>query len=79
MGSLSLLQGVFLTQELNWDLLLCRWILHQLSHQGSLSCVLPTNRAIATITSASFCSVSEIVTANLQSQHFSLFQELSLL
>ena len=34
-GSLSLLQGIFLTQELNWGLLHCRWILHQLSYQGS--------------------------------------------
>ena len=30
-GSLSLLQGNFLTQESNWALLRCRWILYQLS------------------------------------------------
>ena len=35
MGSLSLLQQNFPTQELNWDLLHCRWILYQLSYQGS--------------------------------------------
>ena len=34
-GSLSLLQGIFLSQESNWGLLHCRWILHQLSHKGS--------------------------------------------
>ena len=34
-GSLSLLQGIFLTWELNQSLLHCRWILYQLSHQGS--------------------------------------------
>ena len=34
-GSLSLLQWIFLTQELNWGLLHCRWILYQLSYQGS--------------------------------------------
>ena len=34
-GSLSLLQGNFLTQELNWGLLHCRQILYQLSYQGS--------------------------------------------
>ena len=34
-GSLSLLQRIFLTQELNWDLLHFRWILYQLSYQGS--------------------------------------------
>ena len=35
-GSLSLLQGIFPTQGLNPDLPCCRWILYQLSHQGSL-------------------------------------------
>ena len=34
-GSLSLLQGVFPTQGSNPSLLHCRWILYQLSHQGS--------------------------------------------
>ena len=32
-GSLSLLQWIFLTQELNWGLLHSRWILYQLSYQ----------------------------------------------
>ena len=34
-GSCSLLQGIFPTQGLNPALPHCRWILHQLSHQGS--------------------------------------------
>ena len=34
-GSLSFLQGIFLTQELNQGLLHCRQILYQLSYQGS--------------------------------------------
>ena len=34
--SLSLLQWIFLTQDLKWSLLHCRWILYQLSYQGSL-------------------------------------------
>ena len=34
-GSHSLLQGVFPTQGSNPSLLRCRWILYQLSHQGS--------------------------------------------
>ena len=34
-GSLSLLQGIFLTQELNWGLLHCKWILYQLSYEGT--------------------------------------------
>ena len=33
-ASLSLLQQIFLTQESNWGLLYCRWILYQLSYQG---------------------------------------------
>ena len=45
-GSLSLLQGTFPTQELNWGLLHCRWILYQLSYLGGpflcvLSCKSP--------------------------------------
>ena len=36
-GSLSLLQGIFLTWELNQGLLHCRQIFYQLSHQGSLN------------------------------------------
>ena len=35
-GSLSLLQQIFLTQESNRGLLHCRQILYQLSYQGSL-------------------------------------------
>ena len=35
-GSLSLLQGIFPTQESNQSVLHCRWILYQLSYQGSL-------------------------------------------
>ena len=34
-GYLSLLQRIFLTQESNRGLLQCRWILYQLSYQGS--------------------------------------------
>ena len=34
-GSLSLLQGIFQTQELNPGLLHCRWILYQLTYQFS--------------------------------------------
>ena len=34
-GNLSFLQGIFPTQELNWDRLHCRQILYQLSSSGS--------------------------------------------
>ena len=36
-GSLSLLQEIFLTQELNRSFLHCRQILYQLSYEGSTS------------------------------------------
>ena len=39
-GSLFPLHGIFLTQELNWGLLHCRQILHQLSYQGSPPCAI---------------------------------------
>ena len=35
-GSLSLLQEIFPTQGLNRGLLHCRWILYQLSYEGSI-------------------------------------------
>ena len=35
-GTLSLLQGIFPAQGSNPGLLLCRWILYQLSHKGGL-------------------------------------------
>ena len=46
-GSLSLLQGIFPTQELNERLLPCRCILYQLSHQGSPSvCIFTTETLV---------------------------------
>ena len=36
-GSLSFLQQIFPTQELNWGPIHCRWILYQLSYPGSPS------------------------------------------
>ena len=36
-GSLSLLQGIFPTQKLNWGLLHCRWIIYQLSYKCILN------------------------------------------
>ena len=35
-GTLSLLEGIVPTQELNPGLAHCRWIRYQLSHSGSL-------------------------------------------
>ena len=44
-GSLSLLQQIFLTQESNQGLLHCRWILYQLSYQGSPKGLLAASRS----------------------------------
>ena len=43
MGSLSLLQRIFPTQELNQSLLYCRQILYRLSYQGSPSIIYYTS------------------------------------
>ena len=45
-GSLSLLQGIFLTQESNRGLLHCRWIRYQLSRQGSPSSSVSTDKNV---------------------------------
>ena len=42
-GSLSLLQGIFLTQESNRGLLHCRRILYQLSYEGIVNCKVRVN------------------------------------
>ena len=39
-GNVPLLQGYFPTQESNWGLLHCRWILYQLRYLGSYSDIL---------------------------------------
>ena len=44
MGSLSLLQGIFLTQKSNAGLLHCRRMFYQLSHQGK-----PKNTAVGSL------------------------------
>ena len=48
-GSLSLLQGIFLTKESNWGFLHCRQILYQLSCQGSPSASQPPSSADSTL------------------------------
>ena len=55
-GSPSLLQQIFLTQDSNWGLLPCRWILYQLNYQGSPNSA-PVSKALDSPTSiASLCS-----------------------
>ena len=51
LGSLSLLQKIFPTQELNWGLLHCRWILYQLSHQVSPSIYISPQSRYLVVTS----------------------------
>ena len=46
-GSLSLLQGIFPTQESNQDLLHCRQILYQLSYQGSPLFMKPREESVS--------------------------------
>ena len=63
-GSLSLLQGIFPTQELNWESNHCRPILYQLSYQGSsdseacFNCIVPHGPAPAAPASAFSCEGS---------------------
>ena len=47
MGCYTLLQGVFPTQGLNPGPLHCRWILYQLSHQGSPSPPIPPSESLS--------------------------------
>ena len=49
MGSYSLLQGIFLTQGSNPDLLHCRQILYHLSHQGRSRKILAYKKLILSI------------------------------
>ena len=42
-GSLALLQQIFPTQESNRGLLHCRWVLYQLSYQGTLQAIIAQN------------------------------------
>ena len=44
-GSLSLLQWIFPTQELEWGLLHCRQILYQVSYQESPDFIIPENNS----------------------------------
>ena len=46
-GSLSLLQGIFPTQELNQGLLHCRQILYQLSNLENIQCELEKDKHCA--------------------------------
>ena len=48
-GSRSLLQGIFLTQELNQGLLHCRQILYQLRYQGSPKVPIPEDKYTAQV------------------------------
>ena len=63
MGSLSLLQQIFLIQESNPGLLHCRRILYQLSHQGSQEDI---KMLINTWKKAQHCSLLEKCKSKLQ-------------
>jgi len=57
-GSLSLLQRIFLTQELNQGLLHCRQILYQLSYQGSLIPIFPLPYSLSPLVTISLFCIS---------------------
>ena len=65
-GSLSLLQGIFPTQESNQGLLLCRQILYQLSYHGIFRKAMPKNPP----TAVQLCSFHML--ARLRSKSFKL-------
>ena len=64
-GSLSLLQWIFPTQELNWGLMHCRQILHQLSYQGR-----PLQASGSLLKSQLFASGNQVLELQLQHQSF---------
>ena len=64
-GSLSLLQWIFPTQELNWGLMHCRQILHQLSYQGR-----PLQASGSLLKSQLFASGDQVLELQLQHQSF---------
>ena len=63
-GSLSLLQGIFPIQELNQDLMHCRWTLYQLSYQGSpyTSCSATISFMTYIYNKASYTAISTFTT-----------------
>ena len=60
MGSRSLLQGIFPTQGSNPGLPLCRWILYQLSHQGSPENILKSHVMKMYVLGCDKNSISEV-------------------
>ena len=64
-GSLSLLQWIFPTQELNWGLMHCRQILHQLSYQGR-----PLQASGSLLKSQHSASGDQVLELQLQHQSF---------
>ena len=60
-GSLSFLQGIFSTQELNQGLLHCRWILYQLSYQESPYCLMISNLPSVTFNNLLFLILYRII------------------
>ena len=65
-GSLSLLQRILLTQELNWGLLHCRQILYQLSYWGSLCLPLQNHNP------GNYCQINIIIQYTFRNSNFSV-------
>ena len=77
MGSLSLLQWIFLTQESNWGLLHCRQILYQLSSQGSPLEVLSLESGRCALSPGSFtyCLCNQEQITSLEAQFSQLVKQ----
>ena len=58
--SLSLLQQIFLIQEFNQGLLHCRWILYQLSYEGSPKKMKVVHFLFATVSHSAICSLLQL-------------------
>ena len=67
-SSLCLLQQIFLTQELNQGLLHCRWILNQLSYQGSPKVRVKVAQSLLTLCNPMDYTVHGILQARIQDQ-----------
>ena len=57
-GNLPLFQRIFLTQESNWGLLHCRWILYQLNYEGSPSNVMIRSNHCFLVSSFGFKTIN---------------------
>ena len=61
LGSHFLVQGIFLTQGSNADLLFLRQILYHLSHQGRIQCKIPVSEQPTEVEEVELCTWTSII------------------